>query len=232
MGRYAIKIPEWPEDERPRERLLNQGADALSEAELLAIVLRTGDGHNSAVDLARHLLQKYNGLRGLDAQSVQELQMTHGIGLAKAAQIKAALELAKRLVQQQWEVKDRVSSPAAVYHYVRLRMQDLKREEFHVLYLTGRNEVITQQRLFEGSLSESTVSPREIILTAVQHGAASVILLHNHPSGDPRPSEQDRRTTAKIVEACRHVDISVLDHLIIGKNSYFSFADEGLIQPR
>lgn len=229
MGQYSIKIPDWPEDERPRERMLKHGTDALSEAELLAIVLRTGNGKNSAVDLARHILNKYDGLRGLDGQSIEELQSINGIGLAKAAQIKAALEIAKRLAVQKWRVQDRVKSSEDIYRIVHLRMRDLGREEFRVLFLTARHDILTEKKLFEGSLMESVVSPREIILTAVQQSAASIVLLHNHPSGDPSPSPQDKNVTAKIVEACRYVDITVLDHIIIGKDSYFSFADHGLI---
>jgi len=229
MGQYSIKIPDWPEDERPRERMLKHGTDALSEAELLAIVLRTGNGKNSAVDLARHILNKYDGLRGLDGQSIEELQSINGIGLAKAAQIKAALEIAKRLAVQKWRVQDRVKSSEDIYRIVHLRMRDLGREEFRVLFLTARHDILTEKKLFEGSLMESVVSPREIILNAVQQSAASIVLLHNHPSGDPSPSPQDKNVTAKIVEACRYVDITVLDHIIIGKDSYFSFADHGLI---
>jgi len=229
MGQYSIKIPDWPEDERPRERMLKHGRDALSEAELLAIVLRTGNGKNSAVDLARHILNKYDGLRGLDGQSIEELQSIKGIGLAKAAQIKAALEIAKRLAVQKWRVQDRVKSSEDIYRIVHLRMRDLGREEFRVLFLTARHDILAEKKLFEGSLMESVVSPREIILAAVQQSAASIVLLHNHPSGDPTPSPQDKNVTAKIVEACRYVDIQVLDHIIIGKDSYFSFADYGLI---
>ncbi len=229
MGQYSIKIPDWPEDERPRERMLKHGTDALSEAELLAIVLRTGNGKNSAVDLARHILNKYDGLRGLDGQSIEELQSINGIGLAKAAQIKAALEIAKRLASQKWRVQDRVKSSEDIYRIIHLRMRDLGREEFRVLFLTARHDILTEKKLFEGSLMESVVSPREIILTAVQQSAASIVLLHNHPSGDPSPSPQDKSVTDKIVKACHYVDIQVLDHIIIGKDSYFSFADHGLI---
>lgn len=229
MGRYSTKIPDWPEDERPRERLLKHGTDALSEAELLAIVLRTGDGKSSAVDLARHVLNQYDGLRGVDAQSIEELLSIKGIGLAKAAQIKAALELAKRLVAQKWRVQDRITKSEDIYHLLHLRMRDLSQEEFRVLFLTGRHELITEKKLFEGTLMESVVSPREIILTAVQNSAAAIVLLHNHPSGDPSPSVQDKLVTEKIIKACEYVDIHVLDHVIIGKDSYFSFADKGLI---
>jgi len=229
MGTYKTKIPDWPEDERPRERMLNHGPEALSEAELLGILLRTGDGKNTSVDLARLLLKKFDGLRGLDQKPVSVLCDEKGIGLAKACQIKAALEIAKRLVQQQSRVRDRISSSEDIYKLVHLRMRDLGREEFRVVFLSRRNEIIADKVLFEGSLTESVASPREIILGAVQMAAANVILLHNHPSGNPNPSNEDKNITQKIVKACKYVEISVLDHIIIGKDSYFSFADQGLI---
>jgi DNA repair protein RadC len=229
MQSYASRIKDWPETERPRERLMNSGPDALSDAELLGIILRTGNRRSSAMDLARQLLDEFGGLRGLDTQPALALCDVHGIGIAKAAQIKSALELAKRLVQQQWNSKERISGSDEAYKYVRLRMRDLQREEFRTIFLTTRNEIIAEKTLFEGSLTESVVSPREIILSAVQLAAASVILLHNHPSGDPSPSREDKRVTEKLAMACRYADISVLDHIIVGKDSYFSFADEGLL---
>ncbi|MDZ7314918.1 MAG: DNA repair protein RadC [candidate division KSB1 bacterium] len=229
MSEAISRIKDWPEHERPRERLMKYGAESLSEAELLGIILRVGNPKESAMELARRLLIEYGGLRGIDQSQIGELCRTKGVGLAKAAQIKAALELAKRLVQQKWDGKAVLNSAEAVYQYIHLRMRDLKREEFHVLFLTARNELIDEKTLFEGSLMESVVSPREIIRTAVQLAAASVILLHNHPSGNPSPSEEDRRATEKISKACRYADISVLDHIIIGKDSFFSFADHGLL---
>jgi len=229
MDRYARKITQWPVRERPRERLLGSGPESLSDAELMAIILRTGSGGDTSVDLARYLLTRFGGLRGVDGCSVSELSALKGMGPAKTAQIKAAFELAKRLVENQGRVRDRVTCSADVHRRFQLRMRDLGREEFRVLYLTGRNDIIDDKILFEGSLRESVVSPREIILHAVQRSAASVILMHNHPSGNPDPSQEDREVTAKIVRACRYVDISVLDHIIIGRDSYFSFADHGLM---
>ena len=229
MGQYDLKIKDWPEDERPRERLIKYGAEALSEAELLAIILRTGSGKSTAVDLSRRLLILHGGLRGIDKESIEILCQEKGIGQAKAAQVKAALEIAKRLVQQQAKVNQRINSSEDVYQLVRLRMRDLPREEFHVLFLTIRNDIILEETLFKGSLTESVVSPREIILTATRLGAAAVILLHNHPSGDPQPSNEDKNITKKIVFACKYIDLTVVDHIIIGKDSYFSFADQGVL---
>ncbi len=230
MSDYPNRITDWPEEERPRERLLRCGADALSEAELLAILLRVGAGKTTAVDLARQLISRFNGLRGLDAAPAAALQEVKGMGHAKACQIKAALELAKRFSQQRWNRQEvRIQSSEDVYRYLHLRLRDLSREVFQVLFLTTRHDIIADKILFEGSLTESVVSPREIISTALQHAAAAVILAHNHPSGDPHPSAEDKKVTEKIVLACRPFDLSVLDHLIIGRDAYFSFADEGLI---
>ncbi|HNW61127.1 MAG TPA: DNA repair protein RadC [bacterium] len=230
MPDYPNRITDWPEEERPRERLLHYGPDALSEAELLAIILHTGAGKTTVVDLARQLITRFNGLRGLDAAPVASLQEIKGMGDAKACQIKAALELAKRFSQQRWTRQEvRVQSSEDVYQYLHLRLRDLKREVFQVLFLTTRHDIIADRILFEGSLTESVVSPREVIATALQHAAAAVILVHNHPSGDPHPSTEDKRVTDKIILACRPFDLAVLDHLIIGRDTYFSFADQGLI---
>ena len=229
MTRYQSKIPDWPSDERPRERMINHGAQALSEAELLAILLRTGSGNRTSVDLARDLLKTYGGIRGLDQLSIEQLNEVKGIGPAKACQLRAAFELAKRLVQQKWRVQESITCSDDVYQFMNLRMRDLGREEFRVLYLTTRNEIIKEKTLFEGSLTESVVSPREIILEAVQAAAANIILLHNHPSGNPNPSQEDRNVTSKITGACKYFDVKVLDHIIIGKDSFFSFADQGLL---
>jgi len=230
MSDYPNRITDWPEEERPRERLLHCGPDALSEAELLAIILRVGAGRTTAVDLARQLISRFNGLRGLDAAPVAALREVKGMGDAKACQIKAALELAKRFSQQRWNRQEvRVQNSEEVYRYLHLRLRDLSREVFQVLFLTTRHDIITDRILFEGSLTESVVSPREIIAAALQDAAAAVILVHNHPSGDPHPSSEDKKVTEKIILACRPFDLTVLDHLIIGRDSYFSFADQGLI---
>lgn len=229
MGQYSSKITDWPADERPRERLLQHGPDVLSEAELLAIILRTGSGDDTSVDLARHLLDHYGGFRGIDSQTVTDLCKIKGIGLAKACQIKAALEIAKRLVQQHWRVQERIQCSEDAYRFIHLRVQDLGREVFRVIFLTNRHTVIGEKTVFEGSLTESVVSPREIILFALQQSAASLILVHNHPSGDPSPSDEDKRVTMKMIQACQYFDLNVLDHIVVGRDSFFSFADQGLL---
>lgn len=229
MARYTPKIPEWPENDRPRERLINLGAETLSDAEILAIILRVGNQETTAIDLARQLIKSFGGFRGLDARSVGELCEIDGIGPAKAAQIKAALETGKRLFLEEARIKDKVESSDDVYKIVHPRLRDLGREVFKVLLLTSRNTIILEKTIFEGSLTESLVSPREIIKEAINHSAASVVFIHNHPSGNPAPSEEDKRVTHRLKTACEAIGVVVLDHIIIGNSSYFSFADSGLI---
>jgi DNA repair protein RadC len=229
MARYTPKIPDWPEDDRPRERLIKFGADKLSDAEILAILLRVGSQETTAIDLARKLINEFGGFRGIDSRSVAELCQIAGIGPAKAAQIKAALEVGKRLFLEDAKVKDKVESSEDVYKIVSPHLRNLGREVFKILLLTSRNTIISEKTVFEGSLTESFVSPREIIKEAVNQSAAAVVFVHNHPSGNPEPSEEDKRVTQKLKTACQMVGINVLDHIIVGSKGYFSFADSGLI---
>ncbi len=229
MARYTPKIPDWPEDERPRERLIKFGADKLSDAEILAILLRVGNQETTAIDLARKLLQEFGGFRGIDSHSVAELCEVNGIGVAKAAQIKAALELGKRLFLEETRIKDKVESSDDVYKIVSPHLRTLGREVFKVLLLTSRNTLIAEKTIFEGSLTESIVSPREVIKEAINHSAAAVVFVHNHPSGNPEPSAEDKRVTLLLKSACQTVGINVLDHIIIGDQGFFSFADAGLL---
>lgn len=229
MARYTPKIPEWPEEDRPRERLIKFGADKLSDAEILAILLRVGSQETTAIDLARQLIKEFGGFRGMDSRSVAELCQVSGIGPAKAAQIKAALEAGKRLFLEDTKIKDKVEGSDDVYKIISPYLRDLNHEVFKILLLTSRNTLILEKTVFEGSLTESIVSPREIIKEAVNHSAASVVFVHNHPSGNPEPSEEDKRVTMQLKTACQMVGINVLDHIIIGSKGYFSFADSGLI---
>lgn len=226
---YVKRITDWPEDERPRERLLRAGAEALSDAELLAIILRVGGKEGSAIDLARHLLTTAGGFRGLDRLSTEELCRIPNVGPAKAAQIKAALEIGKRFRAEASAEGDRVHCSDDVYRLVGPSMRDLPREEFRVLFLTQRNHVLANKVIFEGSLTESIASPREILREALNLSAASLILIHNHPSGDPTPSSEDRAVTQRIAAACDTMGVKLLDHIIVGKNDFFSFADHGLL---
>lgn len=229
MARYSLKIKDWPEDERPRERLMKFGPDSLSDAEILAIVLRVGNQETTAIDLARQIIQTFGGFRGLDAVSVAELCQINGIGPAKAAQIKAALEAGKRLSIENVKNRKRVESSDDVYAIVGPHLRNLGREVFKLLLLTSRNTLIHEKTLFEGSLTESLVSPREIIKEAVNRSAAAVVFVHNHPSGNPQPSDEDKRVTRQLQTACEVVGVTVLDHIIVGSNGYYSFADSGLI---
>lgn len=229
MKKYILKIKDWPEHERPRERLIKYGADKLQDAELLAIILRTGGVEDTAIDLARILLNKFGSFRGLDAKSVGELCEVNGVGPAKAAQIKAAMEIGKRMTSEQVKIKERIDSCEDVYKLVGTYMRDLNREEFKIILLTSRNNLISERTLFEGSLTESIVNAREIVKEALNNSAAGIVFVHNHPSGDPSPSTEDKNITQRLVNACKLVGIKPFDHVIIGKERYYSFAENGLI---
>jgi DNA repair protein RadC len=233
MTGYQRAIKEWPEDERPRERLMKLGAEALSDAQLVAIVLATGDASSgqSALDLAINLVQIFGGLRALDAASVAELCQTKGIGPAKATTIKAALELGKRLSGELPERKFKVTGPADLVGYFQPRLQYLRKEVFKVVLLDTKHQMLKDITISEGSLSASLVHPREAFLPAIKESAAAVIFLHNHPSGDPTPSAEDKELTHRLAEVGRIVGINVLDHIIIGTGSpgYMSFRDAGLL---
>ncbi len=227
--RYASAIKAWPADERPRERLLAHGPTALTTAELLAILLRTGTEGQSAVELARGLLEKSGGLRELDRRGAEELNEAKGLGPAKIAQLKAALELGRRLMAEERKVLGAVSSSREVYDWLRPQMQGLTNEVFRVLLLNSNNEVLEAATASEGSVTESPVYLRKLVDLANRHHAAALIVAHNHPSGNPRPSSTDKTLTEELVFMGRLMRIRVLDHLIIGDDRYFSFADEGLI---
>jgi len=229
MKKYILKIKDWPEHERPRERLIKYGADKLQDAELLAIILRTGGVEDTAIDLARILLNKFGNFRGLDAKSVSELCEINGVGPAKAAQIKAALEIGKRMAAEQVKIKEKINTCGDVYNLVGPYMRDLNREEFKIILLTSRNNLILERTVFEGSLTESIVNAREIVKEALNNAAAGIVFVHNHPSGDPSPSTEDKNLTRRLVNACKLVGIRPYDHIIIGKDRYYSFAEDGLI---
>ena len=230
MGKITIK--EWPEGERPRERLVKHGAENLSDAQLLAIILRTGDrvDKTSAVDLARILIDKFGNFRELDSASISELQSIKGIGPAKSAQMKAALEIGKRFLRQKTEPKEKIKSVEDVFNYYKPYLRDLKKEVFKVMLLDGRNKIIKDVTISEGSLTKSIVHPREVIKEATKESAAALIFVHNHPSGESKPTKDDIEITERLIKACDIVGIRVLDHIIIGANDYYSFADEGLIK--
>lgn len=223
----AIKY--WPLHERPRERLLKQGPDALSDAELLAIFLRTGVSGQSAVDLARALLQHFHGLRGLFTADLRELRQVKGLGDAKIATLLATIELSKRYLREELERRRTIRNPEDVYQLLAHSLRDRDHEVFTVIFLNSKNEILAIEELFRGTINTSAVHPREVIKRALQHGAAALICAHNHPSGNPEPSPQDRQITRELREACRLMELSLLDHLIIGHNRYWSFAERGEI---
>ncbi|MCC7202891.1 MAG: DNA repair protein RadC [Nitrospirae bacterium] len=227
-----IKINLWPEDERPRERLLRTGPEHLSPAQLLAIVLHTGSEGKSAVELAMEVLQRYSDLSSIAGATVHELCTIKGIGPAKAAQIKAAIEIGKRISSYPLSRKVRILSSRDVYnvyrHYIPI-YQGIKKEIFRLLMLDGKNRIFADYLVSEGCLTSSIVHPREVYIQAIRNSAASVIFLHNHPSGDPSPSPEDVDITKRLVAAGELIGIKVLDHIIMGEKEYVSFADKGLL---
>lgn len=226
--RYAI--PDWPAGERPRERLLAAGAQRLTNSELLAIVLRTGSAGQSAVDLARRLLHDLNGLGGLEAAEPAALGEVKGVGPAKCAQIKAALELGRRLLAEvEQGARQRITSSQDVVALCAPRLRGLQRERCDILFLNGGNDVVALETLSEGSLTESPVYVRDIVERANRHHAAAAILVHNHPSGYPQPSAGDRALTEELVQAGDLLRLPLLDHVIIGRREHYSFADHGLV---
>lgn len=230
MSSGAIKA--WPADERPREKLHRRGAGALSDAELLALVLRTGDAAagKSAIDLGRELLARFDGsLRRLAQAELNELQQIKGLGLAKAASLKAAFTLAARFQARPLVALDRFTAPSQIFDYFHHELRDARTEQFLVLLLDGKNRISRRLRISEGSLSQSIVHPREVFAPAVRESAAAVIFVHNHPSGDPAPSGEDREITRRLKEAGELLGIRVLDHVIIGDGSYYSFTESGLL---
>lgn len=226
-----MAITDWPEGERPRERLLTHGPSALSDAELLAIYLRVGVRGKSAVDLARDLLQRFDGqLSALVEASLGELASVSGIGMAKAAQLKASFELARRALAQEMAVRDTFSAPGKVRDWLRLKLSSRPHEVFMALWLDAQNRLLKADELFSGSLTQTSVYPREVVKTALAQNAAAVIFAHNHPSGIAEPSNADQMLTRSLKDALAMVDVRVLDHFIVaGNQAPLSFAERGLI---
>ncbi len=224
-----MSITEWPEDERPRERLLKQGAAALSDAELVAIFLRVGVKGKSAVDLARDLVVEFGSLNGLFAASEVDLCAIHGIGQAKYVQLQAVLEMARRALVEDIKLTDALTSPKSVRDYLKLTLARLAHEVFVAVFLTSQNRVIKVEEIFRGTLTQTSVYPREIVKLALAHNAASVIFAHNHPSGEPNPSQADRALTKTLADALALIDVRVLDHFIVAPGASLSFAEQGMM---
>jgi len=220
-----LTIKELPPDERPRERLLSKGVEALTEAELLAIIIRDGTRRESALDLARRLLaESGNSLRDLSRKSIAELCKTHGIGPARAAQIKAALALGGRLAGTPLGRGQKFTSSEEVYAHFYQRLRSQKQECFYCLLLDVKNRILREVEISKGGLSVALVNPRDVLQAAVAEAASAIIVVHNHPSGDPEPSADDIRVTKRIREVCELTGIRLLDHVIVGEEGYTSLA--------
>jgi len=221
-----MAISDWPAGERPRERLLAQGAAALSDAELLAVMLRTGIAGKSAVELGRDLLERFKGVAGIFGG---DLTGVKGLGPAKRAQFEAAMELARRSLRDGMRSADALTSPGAVRDYLRLAISSREHEVFVCLWLDAQHRVIASQELFRGTLTQTSVYPREIVKAGLRANAAAVIFAHNHPSGVAQPSQADELLTRNLKEALSLVDIKVLDHFIVAGQQTLSFAERGLL---
>lgn len=224
-----MAITDWPEGERPREKLLSQGPQVLSDAELLAIFLRVGVAGKSAVDLARDLLRDFGSLNGIFNASRESLTRVNGMGDSKYAQIQAIFEMARRALGEQMKQRDALNSPQQVRDYLCLKLGGMTREVFMVLFLDAQNRVIAQEELFAGTLSQTSVYPREVVKRALHHNAAAVILAHNHPSGVAEPSRADELLTKALKEALAMVDVRTLDHFVVAGNVALSFAEQGML---
>jgi len=224
-----MSITDWPAGERPREKLLLRGASALSDSELLAIFLRTGVKGKSAVDLARELLASFGSLTTLFSASKQEFCAIHGMGEAKYVQLQAVLEMSRRALQEEFQRGDALNSPRAVRDYLQLLLGGRQQEVFLVLFLDTQHRVIASEEMFHGTLSQTSVYPREVVKRALAHNAAAVILAHNHPSGVAESSQSDRMLTDALKQALSLVDVTVLDHFIVAVGKTMSFAEKGLI---
>jgi len=224
-----MAINDWPEGERPREKLLTRGAAALSEAELLAIVLRTGVRGKSAVDLGRDLLQEFGSLSSLLSAELDRLLLIKGLGNAKALQLQAVIELARRALQEQITPGLNLSSPKTVREFLRLTLRSQDKESFLGIFLDAQNRVLAVDELSSGTLTQTSVFPREVVKRALKSNAAAVVFAHNHPSGLAEPSRADEVLTQALKQALALVDVKVLDHFIVGGSSTMSFAERGLL---
>ncbi len=227
---YHTKIPDWPEGDRPREKLMQLGPAHLSDSELLAILIRTGTPQQTAVDLAKTVVTRYGSLQELSSMDYKEFFRIKGIGPAKAVTLIAAFELGRRLASLPVAQKLKVTDPEVVFHRYEPLLSHLKKELFMILILNSANTLLRDVRISEGTLNSSLVHPREVFKEAILESAASIILLHNHPSGEVEPSREDKTITRRLREAGVLLDIPVLDHIIIGYRKYFSFREAGLIE--
>ena len=224
-----VRIHDIPEEERPRERLIRNGPESLSNAELLGIILRTGSREENVINLCSRILTEYS-IKQLSLANVSRLMQVHGVGKAKAAQIAAVFELSRRLETFVEEPKRKICSPKDVYTLMYPKMREQKKEKFITLCLDTKNQILKEEVISTGSLNASIVHPREVFKSALMESSASVIMIHNHPSGDPSPSREDIMVTEKLVEGGKLLGIDVLDHIIIGDGRYVSLKDEGFVR--
>lgn len=224
-----MAITDWPASERPREKLIELGAQALLDAELLAIFLRVGVPGKSAVDLARDLLKQFGSLNGIYAASAKEIGLVHGMGLSKYAQLQAVFEMSRRALSEQIRKKDVLSSPKQVRNYLVLKLANEPKEVFMVLFLDAQNRLIAMEEMFSGTLTQTSVYPREVVKKTLHHNAASVMFAHNHPSGVAKQSHADEMITKELTKALALIDVRVLDHFIVAGNETLSFAEIGLL---
>jgi len=220
-------INDWSEQDRPRERLVREGAAALSNPELLALLLRVGVRGKSAVELGRDILRHFGSLHGLFGATLNDFSEVHGLGMAKYAQLQAVMELARRAVAESIQDGHALSSPELVKRYLRLRLGGQRHESFIVLFVDVKNRLIVDKELFRGTLTHTSVYPREVVREALACNAAAVMLAHNHPSGTPEPSDADLRLTQTLAQALALVDIRVLDHFVVAGPLVHSFAEHG-----
>lgn len=224
----ALSVRDWPTEEQPRNKVLNRGAEVLSDAELLSVFIRSGYQGQTAVDVARTLLQSFGGLRHLLNAEQNEVCAIAGIGPAKFAELKTILEISQRYLREQLQRGDILESPDAVRSYLATKLRDRKAEVFAAVFLDNRHRVIVYEELFFGSVDSARVYPREVVKAALRHNAAAVVFAHNHPSGVAEPSQADERITQQLKEALGLIDIRVLDHFVIG-DQIVSFAERGLL---
>jgi DNA repair protein RadC len=228
-GGGSVSITDWPAGDRPREKLLQRGAAALSDGELLAIFLRTGVVGKSAVDLARELLVRFGSLTKLFATSEKEFCDIHGMGQAKFVQLQAVVEMARRALHEEMQSGVALNSPRAVREYLQLLLHTRQQEVFVAIFLDAQHRVISTEEMFKGTLTQTSVYPREVVKRALLHNAAAVIFAHNHPSGVSEPSESDRLLTQALRKSLQLVDVNVLDHFIVAGADCMSFAEKGLL---
>lgn len=222
-------IKEWPPGERPRERCFEKGADVLSTQELIAILFRTGSRGTTAIDLARAILKDSGSLRGLSQKSPKELAALCGIGMVRAVTLSAALELSRRFVMENIKEAERIEGADDAYEFLKPRLRDLPHEVFAAIFLNQKHGVLAYRELFRGTINGSAVHPREVIKETLRENAAAVIFAHNHPSGSTAPSPEDISLTRQLEGLLHHLDVRLIDHIIVGGNGYYSFAREGLL---